>query len=390
MIPEDTRNITKRVALSCGFVCLRGSPLSSPLAAKRDRLPLALRRVVVRPASALLLLLVCAQLSQAIPLAEYRERVGSAATALESLSLLYKDEEEEDYAARRAATLRSVRQDIPPSETVEFSGTTMRVENAWLHEALKDYEGLWVSDPRSTSTLKRITERLHALDERLKEVEAGKPEAAAEGKEAGRKRMATILAREEYQKKQAEKGMLARLWERFLKWLASLFPETKPLAPSESRPVSRLAQIIVIALALAVIAYSVWKFAPRLLRRNGRSKGGERGGARVVLGETLAPDQTAADLLAEAEALARAGNLRAAIRKGYIALLCELGDRKVLSLAQHKTNRDYLRAVENRSALHREMQQLTTSFENHWYGFAAATPDDWASFRARYYEALRQ
>jgi hypothetical protein len=202
--------------------------------------------------------------------------------------------------------------------------------------------------------------------------------------------MATILARAEYQHKQAEKGMLARLWERFLKWLASLFPETKPLAPSESSPVSRLAQIIVIALALAVIAYSVWKFAPRLLRRHGSSKGGERGGARVVLGETLASDQTAADLLAEAEALARAGNLRAAIRKGYIALLCELGDRKVLSLAQHKTNRDYLRAVEGRSALHREMQQLTTSFENHWYGFAATTPDDWTSFRARYYEALRQ
>jgi hypothetical protein len=48
--------------------------------------------------------------------------------------------------------------------------------------------------------------------------------------------------------------------------------------------------------------------------------------ARIVLGERLEPDQTAADLLAQAEA-GSSRQLRAAIRKAYIALLCELGDR---------------------------------------------------------------
>jgi len=113
--------------------------------------------------------------------------------------------------------------------------------------------------------------------------------------------------------------------------------------------------------------------------------------ARVVLGERLAPDQTAADLLAEAERMARAGDLRGAIRKAYVALLCELGDRKIVRLARHMTNRDYLKAVrQSTPQLYREMQPLTFNFERHWYGFEAATETDWIDFRTRCRQALAQ
>ena len=336
----------------------------------------------------LLLVVVCADLAVAIPLAEYRERVQRASGEIETLGMMYEDEDEVDYDARRTQTLRSVRQLIPPSETVEWNGTTIHVDNAWLEEAVKDYEKIGTTDSRRTDVLTRITERLHALDERLKELETGKQPEASEGKDADRRRLASILERAEYKQQPTEKGALARLWERFLRWLANLFPESKPLEPGHSEATTSIAQLIVVLLALALITYSVWRFGPRLLSRRSRAKRGEKRGARVVLGETLAEDQTASDLLTEAEALARTGNLRAAIRKGYVALLCELGDRKVLSLAQHKTNRDYLRAVEDKGALHTEMQQLTRSFEHHWYGFATATPDDWAAFRTGYRKAV--
>jgi hypothetical protein len=49
---------------------------------------------------------------------------------------------------------------------------------------------------------------------------------------------------------------------------------------------------------------------------------------RVILGERISAEETAQILFAEAEHLARQGNLRGAIRKGYIALLCDLSDRK--------------------------------------------------------------
>jgi hypothetical protein len=151
-----------------------------------------------------------------------------------------------------------------------------------------------------------------------------------------------------------------------------------------------LAQVLVYALAGAVIVYVSWKLWPRF--RPGWSKGkkAKKREARIVLGERLEADQTSADLLAEAESLAREGNLRAAIRKGYIALLCELGDRKLLGLAQHKTNRDYLRSVRSHEQLFREMQVMTTTFENHWYGFEPVSVDDWNMFRARYHQAVKQ
>ena len=104
-----------------------------------------------------------------------------------------------------------------------------------------------------------------------------------------------------------------------------------------------------------------------------------------MLGERLEADQTASDLLDEAEGLARAGELRGAIRKAYVALLCELGDRGVVRLAQHKTNRDYLDAVRRaaRPRLYTEMLPLTSDFELHWYGLRAASDADWQSFKTR-------
>src|SRR2546423_6781966 len=165
----------------CGDAC-RGNRARSQ---KRS----VMRRMTVRLGLAFLLIIVCAELSLAIPLAEYRERVRRAEGALESLAMIDEDEDEQAYALRRASTLRSVRQIIPPSETVEWNGTKIQVDNAWLDTALKDYEKLGADDPRRTDTLARITERLHALDERLNEIEAGKQEAsAAEGKEADRRR----------------------------------------------------------------------------------------------------------------------------------------------------------------------------------------------------------
>jgi Domain of unknown function (DUF4129) len=124
-------------------------------------------------------------------------------------------------------------------------------------------------------------------------------------------------------------------------------------------------------------------------RRSRKTRMKKRREARIVLGERLEPEASATDLLSEAESLARNGELRAAIRKAYIALLVELGDRKVISLAQSKTNRDYLRAVSSLPSLYSNMSGLTDSFERHWYGFAQTSLTDWQDFKAGYHAALR-
>jgi len=166
-----------------------------------------------------------------------------------------------------------------------------------------------------------------------------------------------------------------------------LLPKPQQLSPGNAGVLITLAQIFVVVLALVVIAYAVKLAVPRVFGERRTKKKGKRR-PMIVLGEKLEPDQSSGDLLADAESLARRGELRAAIRKAYVALLVELGDRKTISLAQHKTNRDYLGAMRDLEPLYGNVKQLTESFERHWYGFANATEADWLAFRNGYKQAL--
>jgi Domain of unknown function (DUF4129) len=336
------------------------------------------RRAMVRCALAMLLVLLGAGSVSAMPLVEYKTRINQALT---ELSQLWEEEEAtpvEQYTAKVRVALNKVRELVPSDATIEWEGGRVRVNNSWLVVELEKYK-----QTPADGSLELITQRLTALSDRLNELD-GQNKAVAASKDMEKARLESILRRAEYGDKPPEKS----LWERFKEWLNSLFSTGTSLQPGQSSWLSIIAMIIIFGLAACVLAYAIWKFVPFFARRNTGLKLGKPQ-ARVVLGEQLAPDQTPADLLNEAEALARKGELRAAIRKGYIALLCELGDRQVLTLAQHKTNHDYLRAVREKRPLLNEMQKLTASFENHWYGFVPATPNDWTTFRLGYQQTLK-
>jgi hypothetical protein len=326
----------------------------------------------------------CVGGARAVTLENYRHQILQARASIQELQAAFAEEYPSQREQFIAATIALVRAELPAQETVLLGRQTVAVDNTWLHEALRELEKIRGDNARRVELVAHIDERLRALGERLDEMQDGRPRPS---KDDNKTRLAEILRRSEYNKQPEEGSALNRLLNRFLRWLASLFPQAKPLQPGNAMALSRIAQVIVIGVSMAAIGFLIWKFAPRYLR-NRRKKKTKRE-ARVVLGERLEPDQTSADLLAQAESLARSGDLRAAIRKAYIALLCELGDRKVISLAQHKTNRDNLGAVRDRPSLFSSMRRLTNSFEIHWYGFVPATPDDWANFRAGYLNAVR-
>lgn len=327
----------------------------------------------------------------AIPLSKYRDDVHKSVIALGSLQSIGNDIDEVFREETIAQKLTEVRLLLPPAETVESGGSRLQIDNRWLEAALTEYENLYSEADKRRALLTVTIERLVSLEQALAELDTSEVTTAGAGtRDEDKARMSNIQRRDEYAKKSAEGNALSRLWRRFLAWLRDILPDMPHVEPGRATFLSRLAQVIVIALALAVIAYLVWKLWPRIWQLNPKSKKLAKRKARVVLGESLEPDQSSAHLLAEAEALARDGNLRGAIRKAYIALLCELGDRKILGLAGHKTNRDYLSSVRSQEQLYREMQLLTNSFENHWYGFVPANMDDWNLFRARYHQALKQ
>lgn len=209
---------------------------------------------------------------------------------------------------------------------------------------------------------------------------------SAKDKEAEKAKMNEILHRDEYSKKPPEESALEKFFNNLFK------REPQKREPEKQAkgmtPLATIIQYLVIGIAFAAIAFVIYKLVPRFLRRERKPKK-EKRGPRVILGETLEEDQTAKDLLAEADQLARAGDIRGAIRKGYIALLCELGDREVLSLSQYKTNRDYLRDIRTRIMLYAAMEQMTNSFERHWYGFQTPNENDWNNFRNYYQQAVK-
>ncbi len=363
-----------------------------------------LKRVSVKILGAALFILAvtppCVRAATPTTLAQYRQHIREAFAPLDALAKSCEEAatRKETHAPGDADTNpsvslsqaetkmgRDVRRLLPPTMKVEWDGEILDVNNEWLHASLEEYQkrAAGSSDYRErAATVRGMAGRLRALDERLAEIETSGKNAPARDKEAEKGRLAAILRNPEFHRQASHGGALASLLEQIVEWIRNLFPNIRPLDPRASPGLSRAAQIFIFALTFGVVAFLLrryWqKHGGKLKRRTIRD-------ARVVLGEHLAPDETAADLLAASEQLARSGDLRGAIRKAYVALLCELGDRQIIRLSQHKTNRDYLQAVRllPTPQLYQEMQPLTFNFERHWYGFEPATETDWTNFRAR-------
>ena len=325
-----------------------------------------------------LLLFVFPTTVAAIPLSDYQSNLKYAIATLEELS------KAGDNFDSQSGAVESVRSSLPKHQTVEFEGEVYNVDNSWLH---KDLDDLASPDDR-TERLTHIVSTLQALETRVAE-RANPGGSPAENKEWAKTRLESVLARPEYATDTQGENALVRVIRDFFKWLEKFLPKPRVGTPGRIDWITRIAQIVVIGLAVAVLIYVLRTLLVWYSGRSRKPKTAKKREARIVLGERLEPDATAKDLLSEAEALARQGDLRTAIRKAYIALLVELGDRKLISLAHHKTNRDYLNSLRSVPQLHSRMRGLTDSFERHWYGFANATPNDWQDFRAGYLAALQ-
>ena len=344
---------------------------------------------LIRLAKILVFILAFAAPAFASSLPEYRTKILTVKRSLESLPSRDEAKTEAEIRAQEREKLVAVRSLMPPTETVELPGTRFEVDNNWLLAKLKAFEEE-TSPAKRQAIVTEVVERLEAIAYKLEELE--KQQTAERTKDEDKQKLDEILRREEYRKpEEKDKTWLEKLIDDFFKWLSKSMPDA-PVTTRETentvRPFSFVLQLVLYAVVLGIIGFLLYRFAPFLRQRflNRRKKEKKE---RVILGETLAADETSQNLFSEAERLAREGNLRAAIRKGYIALLCELSDRKIIGLATHKTNRDYLRDVRKRPELYQNMNALTSNFETVWYGFGKPDTEDWEKFRQKYNETVR-
>src|SRR2546429_2381573 len=197
----------------------------------------------------------CVAGGRAATLLDYRHQVSGAIRTIQQLQLA-KDE------ASANASLARLRTQLPAQETILLQDQSIAVDNSWFHEALDEYEKT-KNNARRAESLARIGERLLALSEHLEDLDKT---SGVVKKDEDKGRLAEILRRPEYNKTPSEGGALERLWTRFLRWLFSFLPKSKPLQPGSSRSLSVAAQTIVAAIGFGLIGFLILKFVPRFLR----------------------------------------------------------------------------------------------------------------------------
>ena len=346
----------------------------------------------LRAAALLFCLLILTVGGFARTLSEYRAGIISADAGTKDL-ITYLDRLKNDGSVKNSEyerrVLADIRKNLPATEKIEWEGNFIDTGNQWLEARLKAFEEETADLANRRMIMTGIGERLRAIEAKIGELLSSA--AATTSKDEDKRRLAEILRRVEFQKPdEKQESWFDRLQRRIREWFNEKVPqpELPESAPQGLSTISFGLQILVYAVVLGFIAFLIYRFAPFFAERFRRREKEDKG-ERVILGEKLAANENAQTLFDEAEALAHGGNLRGAIRKGYIALLCELSDRKIIGLAQHKTNRDYLRDVRRKQTLYQNMNGLTNSFERHWYGFESADEADWQEFKANYNQAIR-
>jgi hypothetical protein len=287
-----------------------------------------------------------------------------------------------------APMMSEVKRLLPASEDVEFNGAITRVDNGWLHEAVNNVLKNAGSDARRRlSMLGEISARLARLRQSVK---AGQTAGDRELRDQ-RAKLDGILARPEYQPEEKRESVTAR-WVRRIKdfiirLLMKLFGGSSARAPQAGG--GGLIMVLRALIFLVVTAALIFGAVKLARRFQARPKPAEEAEAREALGEEIPEEATAADLFAMASDLARQGEYRKAIRRAYIALLCDLDQRGKLRLGRSKTNRDYLDAMRLERLIYPTFSAMTLTFERAWYGQARATEEEFQNFVTLYQEAIK-
>jgi hypothetical protein len=313
---------------------------------------------------------------------DYSTRLDQATQEIEEVI------ESESPAPALVNKMNAIKRLLPSHEDVEFGGAIIRVDNAWLHEALDNVIKNAAGDiEQRHSMLIEISDRLDNLQQSVKEGQ-GAQEQLSQGQ---RERLNAILARAEYQPEQKKESMLQgwyrKIRDSLIRLLERLFGRSSAREPqARGAGLVTVFRILVFLAVLAVLVFGTAKFARRLQRRR---KPEEEVETREVLGEEIAEETTAADLFTQASELAQQGEYRKAIRRAYIALLCDLEQRGKLRLRRSKTNRDYLDAMRSDHQIYPTFSMMTESFEHVWYGQERATEKQFNDFVSLYHETAK-
>jgi hypothetical protein len=256
-----------------------------------------------------------------------------------------------------------------PARSREFSRQAPAVWRVRVQDTQYEIPARWLRD--GIEKLPQVTEkgretRINDLRKRLLALKA-EAEALAEAPQtpadAG-ERLKSILDRREFRGVRGPSPFelwVARVMQRIQEWLFRLLGRT-----FSNPQVGRIITWIVIIGSVILLAAIIF----RSLRR-------EASRVELELDDAPLPVRTWIEWLREAEAAAKGGDFRKAIRASYWAGVSRLEELGAWKQDRARTPREYLRLLQARDERRPPLHDLTRRFELTWYGYAEATPADY-------------
>ena len=179
-----------------------------------------------------------------------------------------------------------------------------------------------------------------------------------------------------------------RMWDRFMRWLRGV-DFNGPEAPVVPKPVSVLR--LVTAIGIVLLAGGLVAILLRVrFRARKPARSGQAGDGMPVL-DLSDPGLVASDLpeqewLRLARESMERGDARSALRALFLAMLSQLGARRLIVISRYKSNLDYARELARRgkniAGLDALFRGSARRYESAWYGTGAVGRDDVEEFIA--------
>lgn len=256
------------------------------------------------------------------------------------------------------SAIHDLRTSLTSEWVVQTGGQSITVKTDWLATALLAKEK---APDENARLLRDARERLTAMRESAESLSA-----PASGVELGKAHAQVdhILRGREFQGSH-EPTWLDKLKARVSLWISrqlnKLFGRM-----GISATVGNVIAWIVVSLAGLLLALWTVRF---LLSAAARSE--------LALGEVTPAGRDWRYWAREARAAAERGDFREAIHAAYWTAVAQLEEINLLPEDRSRTPRESLRLLRRLNSAYTPLAQLTRRFELTWYGYKAATPQDW-------------
>lgn len=183
--------------------------------------------------------------------------------------------------------------------------------------------------------------------------------------------LSTILEREEFTWKTAEKSKLEEFIDKILTKIGEFFSKLLPEGGVAFNIDLNLVLYVISAVLLGMVFYYVISQMRGSLIADAELIGmGEE--AELITSEIA---------IARAQELSQAGDNRKAIRYLYLSALLFLEERKILRYDRTKTNREYMQNVAGHPEISADFNEVVETFDQVWYGFQEIDEEAFHSYQ---------